>query len=216
RVASQPARKVTIVWIINVVLFDAVSLVESELTDYLGLPVARREHLEDDLGSNAPFHPLFVGAAVALGPAEGHHGVRSRADLRFAFLGIPQQVTRDEDKGVVPEECFQSLLDSHDPLELERVVRHGLAVAVGVFDFGSWRWSDRRAHDRLNSRGLFPDQFPQHFLTSLSLWPDLLSGRAACLRTQRPRPLAHLNFSGSVVRWYSRISWRLNKGSDTR
>ena len=56
--------------------------------------------------------------------------------LGLTIFRIPEQIAGDEDIGIVPEECLETLLDQDDPLELERVFRHGLTIIVRVL--GSW------------------------------------------------------------------------------
>ena len=54
----------------------------------------------------------------------------------MTFDGIPEQVARDKHVGTVPENRLQAPLYRDDPLELLRVVRHGLTVAVWIVDLG--------------------------------------------------------------------------------
>ena len=72
----------------------------------------------------------------------------ARQILGLALDRIPEQVAGDEDVGVMEEESLEPLLDQDDPLELERVLGHGLTVVVGVLDRG-WLWlREDRAHRR--------------------------------------------------------------------
>jgi hypothetical protein len=142
-VPARPAAQTAIVGIEDVVLLDAVAVVERELAPELGPRVAGREHLEHHLRRDAALAPLQVRAAVALGPPERHQRVRRRADLGVPFHGVPQQVAGDEDVRAVAEERLQPALDSHDPAELQGVIGHRLAVAVRVDDL-VWRRDHRR------------------------------------------------------------------------
>ena len=67
--------------------------------------------------------------------------------LGLPFFRIPEQVAGDEDIGIVPEERLETLLDQDDPLELERVLRHGLTIVVRVLDRGLRRLRECGAHD---------------------------------------------------------------------
>jgi hypothetical protein len=89
---------------------------------------------------------LLVGAAIALGAAEGHQSVGGRSDRVVPLDRIPEQVPGDEDVGVVPEDGLQAPLDRSDPLELQGVVRHGLPVGVGIDDLASCRLWDLESH----------------------------------------------------------------------
>ena len=135
-ILTLPAIELEGVGIVEIILVDAILPVELEFLHHLLGSIPRREDLEDDLGGDAAFFPLLVGTAVTLGPAEDHHRVGGRADLRFALDRIPEQVARHEHVGPVVEDPIEPLLDGHDPLELERVLGHGLPVTIRINDLG--------------------------------------------------------------------------------
>ena len=130
---AQPAAQSLVVRIEDVVLLDAVALVELKLPLHLAGTISRHD-LEDDLDCNAVLYPLAVRAAISLRPPEHHVNVWRHSDFRFAFDGIPKIVAGDEDRRIVLEEDFKSALDRHHPIPLERIVGHAFSVAIRVYD----------------------------------------------------------------------------------
>jgi hypothetical protein len=134
--------------VVDVVFLDPVALVELEFAEHLREAVARGEDFDDHLGGDPAFLPLFVRAPIALGAAEGDQRIRGNGDVRLALDRIPEQIPGDEDIRPVGEQGIKVPLKRHDPLELERIFRHRLPVAVRVDDFGGDRPASSDAHRR--------------------------------------------------------------------
>lgn len=54
--------------------------------------------------------------------------------LRLTLDRVLERIPSDEDVGIVGEQGLETLLDEHDPLELERVVSHRLAIMLGIIE----------------------------------------------------------------------------------
>ena len=115
---AQVAGQRHTVGVVHVVLLDAVGLVEEQFLGHLAGPVARGEHLEDDLRGDSALDPLPVTAAVALRPPESDEDIRGGAEVRPALDGIPKEVAGDEHVGIGVEQGVEATLERHDPTEL--------------------------------------------------------------------------------------------------
>ena len=134
---SQPTNQITAVRVVEVILLNTVTLVELKLAfPSLAGAISGRKDLEDDLGCDSVFLPLHVRAAVSFGAPEDDHRIGSHANFWFSLDGIPQEIAGDEHVGIVAVDRVEATLDRDDPAELQRVIRHGLAIAVGIDDRG--------------------------------------------------------------------------------
>src|SRR4051812_16886429 len=88
--------------------------------------------------SDPLLEPLYVRTAIAPGPAEGDHGIGRGAGLVVSLDGIPEEVARDEHVGIIAEERLEATDQGGDPLELQGVIGHRHAVAVGIDDRLRW------------------------------------------------------------------------------
>ena len=97
-------------------------------------------------GARCPLPPIACMILGRLWASEHNHHIGCGPDVGSSLDGIPQEIAGHEYVGIVDEKGIEPPFDRDDPLELQRVVRHGLAVAVGVNDFRSRR-ADKGAHD---------------------------------------------------------------------
>ena len=127
--------------------------IELKLAHHLVGPISGRTDLEDGLRRNVVFLPLLVRTSPPFRAVERDQRVGSGANSRISLDRVPKQVSGHENAGIMTVKCFEAFLDYNDPFELERVVRHELAVVVGIFD----RWLNeslgRSRHDRTRPRG---------------------------------------------------------------
>src|SRR5262249_23852877 len=90
-----------ILWIVDVILLDAMIFIEDKLASHRSSSITRRKDLKDDLRGDAPLFPLAVGTAFAFRTAEGDENIGGLADGVVALDGIPKQVGCHEHKLLV-------------------------------------------------------------------------------------------------------------------
>lgn len=81
-----------------------MAIEEEKFFAHFDAAVAGGENLEDDLGGDVVFFPLFVGAAIAFGTTENHHDIGGGDGLGLSLDGIPEEVACNKDLWIVDVE----------------------------------------------------------------------------------------------------------------
>ena len=122
------------------------------LVAHLDEGVLRGEHFEDDLGADPAFDPLPIRAPIPRRTADGHHAIGGETRLRVALLEVPQQIAGDEDIEPVAVPAAHGRDEIGNGVPLQRVVGHGLTIAVRVLHGGEERVGHTRERTECSLR----------------------------------------------------------------
>ncbi len=130
---ALPALQGTAIGVKDVIFFYPIPLVKPAL-GFLKLHqrIALGGNFKHHLGGNIALLPLLVGAAIALGATHGHHHIGGGLRPGFTFDGVPEQIPRHKDVGIVLKQGIKSALDHYNQAELHGVVGQWFTVALGI------------------------------------------------------------------------------------